>query len=315
MRNLFVAALVIGVGGYFGAKFFIQHKAEQDLDGLLEQARPFVDVEYERVVATMKGELRAEGLTIRIVQFDDAFTIDSVGLQTPGFLYLLGFDRRELEWPESLGVEIRGMRTDPDADFMRKLDEYETARSAAVMAADSAPADRCIGASGLTPLSLKELGYHELVVDFDVRFHREEQHLVLEFGTHVEDAYALDVAVTLANLADPTALARGAQPLLVKGRLDYTDHSLNARILKHCADQQVAPEDVIAAQLREIQAVARESGMELDAMITDPYTEFLRGKRRFTLTSAPTRPVDLTTVSLYKPSDVPNLLNLMAEAG
>jgi hypothetical protein len=31
--------------------------------------------------------------------------------------------------------------------------------------------------------------------------------------------------------------------------------------------------------------------------------------------SAPHKPVDLTTVSLYKPSDVPNLLNLMAEAG
>ena len=53
----------------------------------------------------------------------------------------------------------------------------------------------------------------------------------------------------------------------------------------------------------------------VDAMITEPYAEFLRGKRRFTLTSAPIRPVDLTTVGLYKPSDVPNLLNLMAEAG
>ena len=99
------------------------------------------------------------------------------------------------------------------------------------------------------------------------------------------------------------------------GRLDYIDHSLNGRIMKHCAEQQVAPEDVIAAQLREIQVTARESGMELDAMIIEPYTEFLRGKQRFTLTSAPPRPVDLTTVSLYKPSDVPNLLNLMAEAG
>ena len=312
MRNLFVAAVVIGVGGYFGAKFFIQHKAAQDLDALLQQARPFVDVEYDAVVATMKGELRAEGLTIRITEFDDAFTIDSVGLQTPGFLYLLGFDEGELELPESLGVQIRGMRVNPGADFMRKLDDYETARATP---ASLTPADRCIGASGLTPVSLKQLGYHELVVDFNARFHREEQHLVLEFGTHVEDAYALDIALTLADLADPTALARGAQPLLVKGRLDYTDHSLNERILKYCADQQVAPEDVIAAQLREIEAVARDSGMELDAMITDPYMEFLRGKRRFTLTSAPTRPVDLTTVGLYKPSDVPNLLNLMAEAG
>jgi|SRR5688572_27256534 len=312
MRNLFVAAVVIGVGGYFGAKLFIQHKAAQDLDGLLQQARPFVEVDYDRVVATLKGELRAEGLKLRITQFDDAFTIDSVGLQTPGFLYLLGFDRRELELPESLGVEIRGMRADPDADFMHKLDEYETARATA---ANLTPADQCIGASGLTPVSLKKLGYHELVVDFNARFHREAEHLVLEFGTHVENAYALDIALTLADMADPTALTRGAQPLLVKGRLDYVDHSLNGRIMKYCSDQQVAPEDVVAAQLREIQAVARESGMELDAMITDPYTEFLRGKRRFTLISAPPRPVDLTTVSLYKPSDVPDLLNLMAEAG
>src|SRR5688572_29966515 len=312
MRNLFVAAVVIGVGGYFGAKLFIQHKAAQDLDGLLQQARPFVEVDYDRVVATLKGELRAEGLKLRIPQFDDAFTIDSVGLQTPGFLYLLGFDRRELEMPERLGVEIRGVRADADADFLRKLDEYETAQ---VSAASLTPADQCIGASGFTPVSLKQLGYHELVVDFDASFHREGQHLVLELGTHVEDAYELDIAVTLEGMTDPTALARGAQPLLVKGRLDYVDHSLNGRIMKHCADQQVAPDDVIAAQLREIEAIARESGMELDAMIIDPYTEFLRGKRRFTLTSAPHRPVDLTTVSLYKPSDVPNLLNLMAEAG
>lgn len=312
MRNLLVVAAVVGVGGYFGAKFFIQHKAAQDLDAVLQQARPFVDVEYQRVVATLKGELRAEGLTIRIAEFDDAFTIDSVGLQTPGFLFLLGFDRSDLKLPESLGVEIRGMRADVDADFMRKVDDLGTARVAPV---NPTPADQCIGASGLTPVSLKQLGYDELVMDFNAGFHREEQNLVIELGTLVEEAYELDIAVTLADMADPTALARNARPLLINGRLDYVDHSLNGRIMKYCADQQVAPEDVIAAQLREIQAVSRQSGMEFDEMLTEPYAEFLRGKRRFTLKSAPHRPVDLTTVSLYKPSDVPNLLNLMAEAG
>jgi len=204
------------------------------------------------------------------------------------------------------------MRADVDADFMRSVDELGTPR---VASANPTPADQCIGASGLKPVSLKQLGYDKLVMDFNASFHREGQNLVLEFGTLVEEAYELDIAVTLANMADPKALARNARPLLVNGRLDYVDHSLNSRIMKYCADQQVAPEDVIAAQLREIEAVSRQSGMEFDAMLAEPYTEFLRGKRRFTLTSAPHRPVDLTTVSLYKPSDVPNLLNLMAEAG
>ncbi len=85
--------------------------------------------------------------------------------------------------------------------------------------------------------------------------------------------------------------------------------------MKYCAEQQVTAEDVIAAQLREIQTLARDNGMELDAMIIQPYTDFLLGKQRFTITSQPPRPVDLTRLSLYKPSDVPNLLNLMAETG
>ena len=60
MRNLLLTVVVLGAGGYFGAKFYVQYKAEQDLDALLAQARPFVDIEYERVVATIRGELRAE---------------------------------------------------------------------------------------------------------------------------------------------------------------------------------------------------------------------------------------------------------------
>ena len=100
MRNLLIAVVVLGVGGFFGAKFYVQHKTAQDLDAVLTQARPFVDIEYEQVVATMSGELRVENVLVRMPQFDDEFTIESVGLQTPGFLFLLGFDQRKLEIPD-----------------------------------------------------------------------------------------------------------------------------------------------------------------------------------------------------------------------
>ncbi len=120
MRNLIVAAAVIGVGGYFGAKFYVQYKAAQDLDAVLTQARPFVDVEYDAVVATLSGELRVEGVTLHMPQFEDAVTIESVGVQTPGFLFLLGFDKRNLEFPERLGVAFEGIRVSADADFMRE---------------------------------------------------------------------------------------------------------------------------------------------------------------------------------------------------
>lgn len=312
MRNLLLIAVVLGVGGYFGAKFYVQYKAERDLDAVLTQARPFVDIEYERVVATIRGELRAEDVTIRLPQFKDPIVVDSVGILTPGFLFLLGFDRQALELPEFLGVQVTGLHARPDADFMRTLDKLHEAQTAEL---ELTPADQCAGTYGLTPAALKRLGYHELVVDFDASFRTVDGRVVMNFGADIENMYAFDVELTLEGVTDPTAIARGAKPMLVGARLDYYDRSLNARIVKHCAAEQVAHEDVIAAQLRQVQHIARQQGVELDEPLIEPYTDFLLGKQRFTLTAAPPRPVDLTRVSLYKPSDVPNLLNLMAESG
>jgi hypothetical protein len=311
MRNLLVTAVVLSVGGYFGAKFYVQYKAAKDLDAVLAQARPFADVEYDAVVATMSGELRVEGVTVRVPPFDDPVTVESVGVQTPGFLYLLGFDKGELEFPERLGIALTGIRASVDADYMRKLEDLSAAQVTTVALT---PADKCASTSGFTPAMLKRLGYHELVSNLTMSFRRDALRLVVEFGVDVKDMYDVDVELTLDGLADPTAMVRGARPLLVGGRLDYVDHSLNERIIKHCAEQQVTPEDVLAVQLREAHDVARETGMELDELIIQPYTDFLLGKQRFTLIAQPVRPVDLTRLSLYKPSDVPNLLNLTAEA-
>jgi hypothetical protein len=314
MRNLIVAAAVIGVGGYFGAKLYIQHKAARDLDSLLAQAQPFVDAKYEGVVATLGGELRVEGITLHWPRFDDALTIESLNVQTPGFLFLLGLDSRsrDFEFPERLGIELEGLRARVDADFLRTLEDF---RELQARDRELTPADHCASTYGLTPAALKRLGYSEIDVDFTAGFRRQGDELVVDFSAHVANMYDFDVSVTLGGVADPTALARGARPLLVGGRVDYVDRSLNARVLKHCAEQQVTPEDVLTAQLDELKTLARGNGMELDAMIIQPYTDFLLGKQRFTITSKPVRPVDLTRISLYKPSDVPNLLNLAAEAG
>jgi len=258
----------------------------------------------------LSGELRVENVTIRMPQFDDAVTIESVGLQTPGFLFLLGFDEGKLEMPERLGVALTGVRVRADSDFMRELGAVAAARGA-----ELTPADRCAASYGFTPATLQQLGYHELVVDFDLSFRREAAQVVVNFGADVEEMYDVDVEVTLAGISDPTELARGARPLLVAGRIDYVDQSLNGRIMKYCTELEVTPEDVIAAQLRDAHTLARENGMELDELIIQPYTDFLLGKQRFTLIAQPPKPVDLTQLRLYKPSDVPNLLNLTAEAG
>jgi hypothetical protein len=312
MRNLLVAVVVLGVGGYFGAKFYVQYKAGRDLDAMLAQARPFVDIEYEQVVATMSGELRVDNVQVRMPQFDDELAIDSVGLQTPGFLFLLGFDQSTVEMPERLGVALTGLRMNADADFLKELGKLQAAAAADV---ELTPADQCATSYGFTPATLKQLGYHEIVADFSMGFRRQGTHVIMSFRAAVADMYDVDVELALDGIADPTEMVRGARPMLAGGRIDYVDRSWNGRVMKYCNELEVSTEDVIAAQLQEAHRLARDNGMELDELIMQPYTDFLLGKQRFTLIAQPPKPVDLTQLSLYKPSDVPNLLNLTAEAG
>jgi hypothetical protein len=312
MRNLIVGVVVLGVGGYFGAKYYVQYKTAKDLDAMLDQVRPFVDVTYDHVVATMGGELRIEDVTVRMPQFQDDITIESAGLQTPGFLFLLGFDQRKLEVPERLGIALRGMRFDADADFVRELDKLQKVPAADF---DPTPADECATSYGSRSDTLRRLGYHEVIADLEMAFRQQASQVVMSFGMAVADMYEFDVELTLDGLTDPTQVVRGARPLLAGGRLDYVDRSLNDRIMKYCTGLDISTEDVLAAQLREAHRVARQYGMELDELIIQPYTDFLLGQQRFTLMSQPPRPVDLTQLRLYKPSDVPNLLNLTAETG
>ncbi len=313
MRNLVVATVVFAVAGYFGAKFYIQYKVARDIDTALNQMRPFVDVSYSNVVATLDGQLKIERVTARMAQFEDELHVDSINVLTPGFLFLLGFDNeaRDFEFPEQLGVELKGVRAAVDADFMAEL---EKARGPQAVTRELTTAEHCASTYGMTAAALKKYGYYEMNADFRMVFRREADNVKMDLGAHIADMYDFDLTLTLSGIADPTALARGARPLLVDARMDYVDRSLNDRILAHCAEQQVGPDEVIAAQIVEIETLARQSGMELDAMLIEPYTQFLRGKQRLTVTSQPSRPVDLTQIGLYKPSDVPNLLNLMAEA-
>ncbi len=45
----------------------------------------------------------------------------------------------------------------------------------------------------------------------------------------------------------------------------------------------------------------------------EPYEKFLSGGSTFIVTARPTNPIILSQITLYKPTDVPALLNLSAE--
>lgn len=316
MRNALILACVLAVVGYFGSKFYLHDKVTRNLDKLIAAAQPMVDISYAGVSSTFSGELGIDGVTVQVPAFADPLHIDSVRVITPGYFQLLGladFGSGDFELPESFGLAFRGLTMPVTADYLVAFAEARRAQLAVQTAADASP--ECVGKYGFSPAMLQQLGYSRIVVDASAGYRLEDQRFIVDFMTNVADMYDMTVTLTFEGVPTPQSMAmRAYQPRLVNGRLEYVDQSLEERVMKLCTQQDLTQEAVIAARRDAFQTVASSNGIVFDEFVLDPYVEFLHGKDRFVLTAQPAAPVNLLQIGLYKPSDVPALLNLSAEA-
>ena len=60
--------------------------------------------------------------------------------------------------------------------------------------------------------------------------------------------------------------------------------------------------------------MGKMNGIEFDEYMIDPYQDFLRQGSSLVITAKPREPISLSQIKLYKPSDVPALLDLSAKA-
>ena len=114
MKNLILTILIVGGGGYLGAKFYLHYEVSNGLDQALLMASPFVDIQYDGVSSTMSGELSIDGVTARVNQFSDPLYIEKLSIITPGFFWLLNIDSlaeqgTDFEMPEKFGLKVTGL--------------------------------------------------------------------------------------------------------------------------------------------------------------------------------------------------------------
>lgn len=318
MKNLMVLVLIVGGCGYFGAKFYLHYRVSSGLDDALVMAAPIADIQYRGVSSTMSGKLSIVGITARMADFSDPLYIDKLSLITPGFFYLLKLDElgqsgTDFELPDSLGFSVEGVRASSSADYVRRFFSMGLEQSGAVDAEEAAAV--CAGKYGLAPETLQQLGYDDLVMGLRIAYRQDDHNLFVDASTDVEDMYEFDMTVKLADRLTPESLRRGNyKPRMVEGRFEFLDRSLNERTARLCARKGLSDGEIELAHIDALLASGLEIGIEFDDYVIGPYKEFLAGKSTFILTAKPSEPINLSQINLYKPSDVPALLNLSGEA-
>jgi hypothetical protein len=317
MKNLVVTVILVGVLGYFGAKFYLHHEVSTNLDATLDMIRPFADIQYDGVSSTMTGELSVDGISARFGMYKDRVDIDKVSIITPGFWYLLnlgdlGSSGGVPELPESFGFAIDGLRADVSDDFMKAL--AKAARDSAPEADVNDIGANCVGKYGFSMDTLRRLGYDDVVMSMAMGYRQDGGRLLVDISADIEDMYGMQIDLTLDGTITPEAVARGTfRPRMIDGRLEYEDYSLIERTRAHCRSEGLTDDEIMAAELDAFQAAGIESGIAFDEYVMIPYQKFLSGGSKFVLTASPNEPVSLSQIDLYKPEDVPALLNLSAE--
>lgn len=320
MKNLIIWAVILGVVGYGGSKFLLHHKVEKGVDTAVLIMSPFVNVEYDGVSSTMTGELTIDGIRAQINGFKDEIYIERLGIDTPSYFSLLNLsDAAENVRspddlvPEYFGFIAEGVHMSVNADYFRKL-HNELMKQ--VQAADTEdPAAMCTGKYGFSPEVLSRLGYSEQVVSVSAHFRKGESNYSVALSSTVEDMWHVDAELTLAgDMVSEMAKGPRYRPRMSSMRVEYVDQSLNARVADYCGRLGLSEEQVLTAQVDKLQHFGKENGIEFDEYVIDPFTEFLKGKSTLVVTADPTEPVSISQIGLYKPSDVPALLDLSAEA-
>ena len=320
MKKAIIFVLLLGGVAFAGTKWHMHKKVGDSVDIAVLMMAPVVEITYEGVSSTLSGELTVDGVRARVTGFNDEIVIDRMGIDTPSFLSLLALaditsnpQAVASDMPEYFGFIAEGVRMPVNADYFREIYKMKLAALGVEDAGD--PAAECVGKYGFSPTALAGLGYSEQVVSVAVIFRQQDSRFVLDISSSADQMWDVDMRMTLVGDM-VTELAKGTayRPRMSDLRIEYADRSLNERVRKYCASRGLTDDEIIAAQMDAFEFIGQANGIVFDEYMVGPYEEFLGGKTSLVITAKPNEPVSLSQLKLYKPSDVPALLDLTATA-
>lgn len=315
MKSIIVLAVLLGGAGYGGAKWYLHGEVSDAMDSIVLMASPYAKVQYDGVSSSLSGELTVDGVQVRVSGFRDEITIDRMGIDTPSFFSLLNIsDFVSLQsdgMPAYFGFIIEGLRVPVDADYFQELYKFNLLSREVTDGGEAGVA--CTGKYGFSPAVLSALGYTEQNVSMSVTVRDAKSNFSVDMQASVQDMWDIRADIALAgNISSEIKKGRLYRPRLNDLRLVYADQSLKGRVEKYCATLGLSPEEVLKAQMDSFKYVGESSGIEFDEYMLEPYKKFLEGKSTLIVTARPNEPIAFSQIDLYKPSDVPALLNLEA---
>ncbi|MEM7764174.1 MAG: hypothetical protein AAF290_08830 [Pseudomonadota bacterium] len=323
MKKFLLIAAVAIVGGYFAAKFYVQHQTKKAVDQIIALMPAGVAVVYDDVTSAIDGSLYVGGISVKLADFQNRLAIDAVGIQLPSFLDVLSLHdlpgrvlsgRGEL--PRSGSFFVDGLTLDVYHDyFAALLDTLNTVAMAEtggdLPTVEADPASYCVAGFSWTPSELGEYGFNNIQASMTYAYEQLDDSFVLSMDFEWPEVYEVQLRAEFQGQVD--RVLASVNPRLVINRFSYvvSDNFVTSVTYPRCAKLGVSREAAKAAHLQSIVQSFASAGIVVDDRIKMPLERAIEQEHRvIDISGEPPSPVDLSRVGLYKPEDMPALFGI-----
>ena len=310
--------LILPILIYGGLKGYVWYEVKTTMDDIIATAAPFADITYDSVISSLEGTVGVGGVVIRPKMASDEFTIQEMTISAPNILDIIfiGRNAKNKEFPEYAALEFKKVGIDLNSKIFAMLGNMQA--QAAMQQPQSAPllVERidALGCGDVVRFGRKEfidMGYNplELDVTFNMEFRKVAREMKINMSFKDRDLYDLRLAMQFPFDSDKIKSgAAASEQEISRLNIKYIDtgyHKLRnqycARINKGTVDEYVdANISLLTAQL----------GAVLPEKTAESYRNFLINGGTVNVSMNPVEPAMLSGLSLYKNSDVMDILGM-----
>jgi hypothetical protein len=318
MRSIKKLLLVIVVAPlllYGIVKLYLNYQLNEFMGQLAARGKPFVTIKHGGVSTSLSGEASIHELEFYITGTDDVVRVEQVTYNTPNIWYLL----RDLgqvdnnKAPESLHLTLTGLSMDLYGDLTDKMEDTINSLNLDLTGVNKL----CGGRLFMGPREYRDMGYEEIIIDGDIGYDvddiTEEIAINMDLTFRNMGSYRLSTLVSGFN-GSPFAASvpHPHNPSVGAFKITYTDQSYAKRFVKFCSGlSNMSEADFIAAEANQSPAYfANLVGFVPGPGLRATYKELLSNPGKIEAVMEWPEGVEPKNLHLYKPEDIPRLLNL-----
>lgn len=315
IKYLLLAIVALPLVLFGIVKLYLNYQLNEFMDTVAARARPFVSVERGGVSTTLSGEASIHNIEIYITGTDDVVRIEKLTYDTPNIWYLLRDlgGVRNNRAPLSLHLNLKGLSMDLYGDLTDRMEDAVN-----TLNLDLAGVNKlCGGRLFMGPREYRDMGYEEIVIDGDIGYEAdaitEEITVNMDLGFRDMGSYRLTI-LSGGFLGTPFAdrVPHPHPPAIDALRITYQDRSYASRFVKYCSELgKMSEAEFIAAEVEQGPAYfANLVGFVPGPGLRAAYKEILSNPGKIAVTMEWPEAVDPGNLHLYKPEDIPKMLNL-----